>query len=199
LSSAKLLLRIASFLNALTLFLPWWSKFEIYNRIHSDAFLFGFLKYYVDEPPITLILPSSRGSLLFEEWSATYLPFMLVTMVLICVGSFCYVRASIISKGAYRTEIAGCLLSTGALTIFVLSIISFNESGGFVGAIQNPSWVDWGPDIGFFLMLFSTTVALIGLFTTTKALRIRIRVRDSREKVFCLELWKKLQRALSSA
>jgi len=176
LSSVKLLFRIASFLNTLTLILPWWSRFEIYNRIQSDAFLFGFLKYRVDTAPNMWQYPSSGAPLLFEKWPDTYQPFMLITMMLVCLGSLCYIKASMMSNGTCRTGITGCLFSTGALIIFIHSVVSINESGGFVGVIPTPSWIDWGPDIGFFLILFSTTIALISLISKLKALRLRIHV-----------------------
>ncbi len=174
-SSIKLLLKIASFLNALTLFLPWWSRFETYNRIQSDAFLFGFLRYRVDPAPNMWVYPSSGAPLLFEKWPDTYQPFMLIIMILVCLGGLCYIKASMTSNGICRTEAAGCLFSAGALIIFIYSVVSINESGGFVGATSNAA-VSWGPDMGFFLMLFSTTIALISLISKLKALRLRIHV-----------------------
>lgn len=172
----KVLFRIACFLNISTLFLPWWSKFEIYDRMHSDAFLFGILKYYVDPPPAVWAYPSSKATLLFETWSNIYLPFMLIIIILVCVGSFCYFKASMMNSVTHYLGSIGCLFSVVALLSFIFSITTFNGSLGFVGAISAPSWVDWGPDIGFFLMLFSTTLSLIGLFIATKDLRIRIRL-----------------------
>jgi hypothetical protein len=120
------------------------------------------------------IYPSSGASLLFEKWPDTYQPFMLIVIVLICLGGLCYIKAPMMSNGTCRTGIAGCLFSTGALIIFIYSVVSINELGGFVGAIPTPSWIDWGPDIGFFLILFSITIALIGLISKLKALRLRI-------------------------
>jgi hypothetical protein len=59
----KLIFGIAASVNVISLFLPWWSDFEIYTRIQKDIFLVGSLSYKVDSPPNVWQYPS-RGSLL---------------------------------------------------------------------------------------------------------------------------------------
>ena len=155
--------KLAAFINVFSLFFPWWSKFEIIGRIHSDAFFFGFVSYYVDPPPVIVILPSANASLEVTLWSGLFFPLVVLWLILICLGSYFYFKASPKAKTLTKHSLLGVLFSSVALLGFIFSVIEFGGFGSFVGTSNVPSWQDWGPDIGFFLFSFSVTLSFVAL------------------------------------
>jgi len=172
----SLILKCASIFNILALFFPWWSEFEITQRLHSDAFLFGFLSYHTDPPPVLLILPSESTAYSFQFWPLPYEALMVALVVGICLSSFFYLQASL-KEASFLKGLVGFLLSVIALVTFVASTILYRGYGSFIGAVASPSWRDWGPDVGFFIILFSITLGLIGLISNASRIGLRICLR----------------------
>jgi hypothetical protein len=156
-------LKLAAFLNVLSLFLPWWSKFQILNRVHSDAFFFGLVSYFVDPPPIIFILPSGNASFEISFWSTTFMPLVVLWLLLICIGSYLLIKASSKAKILTTYSLFGFIFSLATLVSFAITVTAFSGFGSFMGAITLPSWQDWGPDIGFFLFSYSFTLSFIAL------------------------------------
>jgi len=156
-------LKLAAFLNVLSLLFPWWSKFQIIDRLHSDAFFFGFVSYRVDPPPVIIVIPSGNASLGVSLWPTTFLPCIVLWLLLICVGSYFCIKATSNAKTLTKYSLFGFLFSLITLATFVSSVIAFGGFGSFMGAMSLPSWQDWGPDIGFFLFSFSMALSFVAL------------------------------------
>jgi hypothetical protein len=95
---------------------------------------------------------------------------LMVILLLLLSAFFYYKEASLTPKTPkyFSLGLLGCILSIGVLILFTWCITALNAPYGFVGAVSDPTWIDWGPDFGFFLVLFSTSLALVGLIIKAK-------------------------------
>jgi hypothetical protein len=129
--------------------------------LHTDVFLFCFVDYKIDPPPNVWQLPSSNASLTIGPLPLFWGFVLSSCIVLICLGTICFLKASKNIRQSFKLGLLGCLLSACALIPFVSFIFGINQPLGFVGAISSPVWIDWGPDVGFYLALFSITMGAI--------------------------------------
>ena len=110
-----------------------------------------------------VILPSGGSPLEVSLWPTLLLPFVISWLVLICLGSFLYLKASANATELTNYSLLGFIFSLVVLIGFVFSVIALGDFGSFVGTLSIPSWQDWGPDVGFFLFFYSVMLSFVAL------------------------------------
>jgi hypothetical protein len=83
------------------------------------------------------------------------------------IGAVSFVKAILRPENEYNLGVKGCLSTVSAAIVFTFALSFINVPLGLLGSVSY-GVISWGPDAGFFLMLYSLSLAVTGAFLASK-------------------------------